>query len=632
MDARALEPLLIANRGEIAVRVARTARALGLCTVAVFTAEEGDAPHVDAADIAVEIASHLDPDALVGAARVTGARAVHPGYGFLSESPAFARAVLAAGLTWVGPSPRALALMGDKAAAKRLAKEAGVPVVPGLDAPDVDLGALRAFAEEHGLPLAVKALAGGGGRGMRVIRAREELEPALDAARREARAAFGDDRVLVERYLERPRHVEVQVLADRHGAVVHLGERECSLQRRHQKVVEEAPSPAVTPALREAMGEAAVALARACAYEGAGTVEFLLAGGAFSFLEMNARLQVEHPVTELVHGVDLVEQQLRIAAGEPLLPELAAGPPRGHAVEARLYAEDPARGFLPATGTVRRYREPEGVRVDSGIREGTEVGTGFDPLLAKVIAHAPDRPGALRRLDRALRDFELVGVATNAAFTRALLAREEVREGTLHTELLEDVLAGYDAAPPPDLAPAAAVAARLADTAGLTVPPGPWRRTFAGLGEARVEGDHVVVGGTRHRWAARAAPGGRLRITFDGVSRAYAAVVTAKGVWLARDGHHLAAPFAPPRGGDPDGAPGSLEAPMPGTVLLVHVADGDPVEEGQPLLVLESMKMELAIAAPHAGVVAGLALAPGDRVAVGQRLAAVLPRPDGFAS
>jgi acetyl-CoA/propionyl-CoA carboxylase, biotin carboxylase, biotin carboxyl carrier protein len=624
-------PVLIANRGEIAVRVARTAHALGVGTVAVFTDVDEASVHVDAADVAVRVPSYLDGNKLIDAAHAADAEAVHPGYGFLSENAAFAAAVLEAGLTWIGPPPAAIELMGDKARAKALAREAGVPVVSGREGRDLDVEEVRAFAAEHGFPVVIKAVVGGGGKGMRVVRSESELEPGLDAARREARAAFGDDRVLVERYLERPRHIEVQVLADRHGSVIHVGERECSLQRRHQKVVEEAPSPVVDAARRERMGAAAVALARACGYEGAGTVEFIWGGrdespGEFFFLEMNTRLQVEHPVTELVYGLDLVEQQLRIAAGEPLAIAQADVRPRGHAVEARLYAEDPTNGFLPSTGTVRRYREPggAGVRVDAGIRAGTEVGTRYDPLLAKVIAHGADRPEALRRLDRALAELELVGVATNAAFTRGLLARDDVRAGEQDTGLLERVLAELPTAPPPDLLGAAAVAAFRADTAALSVAPGPWRRRIEGHGEVRVDPREVAAGGRAWSWAARALDDGALRIALDGISRRYAVAVDADTVWVARDGHQLEARTERPARGAAAALAGSLEAPMPGTVLLVHVADGDVVAAGDVLLVLESMKMELPITAPTDGTVTGLALAPGDRVALKQPLLAVV--------
>jgi len=625
-------PVLIANRGEIAVRVARTAHALGLGTAGVFTDADAGAPHVDAVDVAVRVPSYLDGAALLAAARTGGARAVHPGYGFLSENAAFAAAVTEAGLTWIGPPAAAIELMGDKARAKRLARAAGVPVVPGVEGDDVGVDAIRAFGGEQGFPVVIKAVAGGGGKGMRVVHGPDEVEPALDAARREARAAFGDDRVLVERYLERPRHIEVQVLADRHGAVVHLGERECSLQRRHQKVVEEAPSPVVDAERRARMGAAAVALAEACGYEGAGTVEFVAPadGGEFFFLEMNTRLQVEHPVTELVYGVDLVEQQLRVAAGEPLRLQQAALQPSGHAVEARLYAEDPANGFLPAVGTLRRWRPPEGpgVRVDAGIREGQEIGTEYDPMLAKVIAHGEDRPTALRRLDRALAGLELLGVATNAAFTRALLARDDVRAGEQDTGLLERVLAELPAAPPDDLLPAAAIAAFRADTARLSVPAGPWRRAIAGYGEVRVRGAEVEAGGRTWTWTARPAGDGALRIGLDGVVRRYAVAVGEDAVWAARDGHHLEARTERAARAGADALTDSLEAPMPGTVLLVHVADGDDVAAGDVLMVLESMKMELSITAPHAGTVTGLALAPGDRVALRQPLLAVVASGD----
>jgi acetyl-CoA/propionyl-CoA carboxylase biotin carboxyl carrier protein len=612
-----MDAVLVANRGEIAIRVTRTLHALGLRSAGVFTAADAASAHVDAMDVAIEIPSYLDPGAVIEAARRAGAGAIHPGYGFLSENAAFAEAVRSAGLTWVGPPAEAIELMGDKARAKGLAREAGVPVVPGLEGRDLGLDELRAFAAEHGHPIVIKAVAGGGGKGMRVVRGDGELAPALDAARREAEAAFGDGRVLVERYLERPRHVEVQVLADAHGTVLHVGERECSLQRRHQKVVEEAPSPAVDPALRARMGEAAVALARACGYVNAGTVEFLLAGEEFFFLEMNTRLQVEHPVTELVYGLDLVEQQLRVASGERLELAQEALVPQGHAIEARVYAEDPAAGFLPATGTVLHLRAPVGARLDCGVRAGSVVGTDYDPMLGKLIAHGPDRAAALRRLDRALAELELLGVATNAAFTRALLARDDVRAGALDTGLLERVLADLDATPPEDLLPAAALVA-----AGTATPDGPWRRRFA-QGEVRVADGAVRSGERTWRAAARDLGDGAWRITLDGVSRRSAAAVDDGVVWIGRDGHALEARterVARGAGGPPAG---SLEAPMPGVVLLVKVTNGDTVTEGDVLLVLESMKMELSITAPHDGTVEGLALAVGDRVARHQPLVAV---------
>ncbi|MFN8164115.1 MAG: biotin carboxylase N-terminal domain-containing protein [Solirubrobacterales bacterium] len=612
---RELGPLLIANRGEIAIRVARSARALGLPTVAVVTAADARAnsAHADAADVGVAVSSYLDGEELLRAAAASGARSVHPGYGFLAENASFARAVVEAGLTWIGPPPAAIELMGDKARAKEVAEAAGVPVVPSGEG-----------AEESDYPLVVKAVAGGGGKGMRVVRSPGELDAATAAAKREAASAFGDERVLIERYIERPRHIEVQVLADSHGSCVHLGERECSLQRRHQKVVEEAPSPVVDEALRERMGAAAVALAEACGYEGAGTVEFIATGDAseFFFLEMNTRLQVEHPVTELVYGVDLVAEQLRAAAGEPLAFSQEDLVSAGHAIEARLYAEDPGAGFLPTTGRVRVYREPAGpgVRVDSGIRLGSVVGTDYDPMLAKVIAHGPDRETAMARLDRALAGFDLAGVTTNAAFTRQLLGREDVRAGEQDTGLLERVLGDFETGPPADLAAAGVLVA-----AGGERPAGPWLRALESFDTARVADGSVTVGERRGEGPSlRRDSEGAARVSLDGVERRYAVAVEGETVWICRDGHHLEL-RAERHDRSSEVAPeGSLEAPMPGTVLLVNVVNGDAVVEGDVLIVLESMKMELPVAAPYGGVVTGLELEVGDQVALGQPLVAVV--------
>jgi 3-methylcrotonyl-CoA carboxylase alpha subunit len=417
-----IRKLLVANRGEIAARIFATCDRLGVATVAVAAPDDTGAFHTRRAGDVVPVPSYLSAAALVEAAREAGADALHPGYGFLSENADFAEAVGAAGLRFVGPSPAAIRAAGDKLQAKRLAAEAGVPVVPSGE------------PGELGFPLIVKAAAGGGGRGMRVVRRPEELDDALEAARREAGAGFGDDRVFCERYIERPRHVEVQLLADSHGSVVHLGERDCSVQRRHQKVLEESPSPAVGVDLRTEMGEAAIAFARAVGYENAGTAEFMLAGGEFFFLELNARIQVEHPVTELVTGLDLVEEQLRIADGERLSspPE-----PSGHAVEARLYAEDPLT-FLPRTGMVRRLRLPDGVRVDRGVDEGDEVGVGYDPLLAKLIAGGETRADALDALAEALRETDVRGVETNLPFLRWLVAHPDVRDGEATTAFLAE--------------------------------------------------------------------------------------------------------------------------------------------------------------------------------------------------
>jgi acetyl/propionyl-CoA carboxylase alpha subunit len=420
-----VQKLLVANRGEIALRVFRTCRELGIATVAVAAPDDRGSLHARSADETVEIASYLDAAEHLRAARETGADAIHPGYGFLAESGDFAEAVQAAGLTWVGPPADALRLGGDKLAAKRIAREAGAPVVPEAD------------AEDPLFPLLVKAAAGGGGRGMRVVRSAGELDDALSAARREAEAAFGDGTVFLERYLERPRHVEMQLLADAHGTVLALGERECSIQRRHQKVLEESPSPALDPGLRAAMSEAAVAFARAIGYRGAGTVEFMLADGAFFFLELNGRIQVEHPVTEAVTGVDLVREQLRIAAGEELVLDQHKLRSNGHAVEVRLYAEDP-RTFLPQAGRLERLSLPTGIRVDAGVQEGDEIGTAYDPMIAKLIAHGPTRDEALDRLADALAETEIAGVTTNVPFLRWLVAHPAVRAGETTTAFLTE--------------------------------------------------------------------------------------------------------------------------------------------------------------------------------------------------
>jgi acetyl/propionyl-CoA carboxylase alpha subunit len=418
-----IRKLLVANRGEIAARIFSTCDRLGIATVAVAAPDDAGAFHTRRAAAAEEVPSYLDIAGIVAAATRAGVDAVHPGYGFVAENPGFAEAVVSAGLRFVGPSPEAIRAAGDKLEAKRLAAEAGVPVVQSGD------------PEEIGFPLMVKAAAGGGGRGMRLVRSPDELEEALESARREAASGFGDDRVFCERYVERPRHVEIQLLADSHGTTVHLGERDCSVQRRHQKILEESPSPAVGPDLRAEMGEAAVAFARAVGYESAGTAEFMLADGEFFFLELNARIQVEHPVTELVIGLDLVEEQLRIASGESL--EIEARQPEGHAVEVRLYAEDP-RTFLPRTGTITRLRLPEAIRVDRGVEEGDEIRVAYDPLIAKLIAHEETREEALAALSAALRETEVRGVETNLPFLRWLVAHPELRAGEATTAFLDE--------------------------------------------------------------------------------------------------------------------------------------------------------------------------------------------------
>jgi acetyl-CoA/propionyl-CoA carboxylase biotin carboxyl carrier protein len=476
------DTVLVANRGEIAVRVIRTLRRLGIRSVAVYSDADAGARHVREADVAVRIGpapareSYLSGAAVLAAAWATGARAIHPGYGFLSENAAFATACADAGIVFVGPPARAVEVMGDKIAAKRAMIEAGVPVVPGRAEPGMDEAALAEAAEEIGFPVLIKPSAGGGGKGMRVVRSATELGDAIASARREASHAFGDDTLFLERYVDRPRHIEVQVLADAHGNVIHLGERECSLQRRHQKIIEEAPSALLSAhsdgaAIRERLGAAAVTAAAAVGYVGAGTVEFIVSDDepeTFYFLEMNTRLQVEHPVTELVTGIDLVAEQLRVAAGEPLRLRQADVALSGHAVEARLYAEDPARGFLPTGGQILALVEPagDGVRVDSGIAVGTTVGSDYDPMLAKVIAWAPERADALRRLDTALAGTVLLGVTTNVGFLRTLLTHPDVRAGALDTGLVERHLAGLTAARPADADVGASVGASARPGAG----------------------------------------------------------------------------------------------------------------------------------------------------------------------
>ncbi|HET7120751.1 MAG TPA: biotin carboxylase N-terminal domain-containing protein [Solirubrobacterales bacterium] len=656
--------VLIANRGEIARRVERTLRRLGVESVAVYSDADAGAPHVREADHAVHIGptaaaeSYLRVERIVEAARRSGAEAVHPGYGFLSESPALARACAEAGLVFVGPPPEAIELLGDKAAAKRTAAAAGVPVLPGIGGEgggdrlgDEEIVAWAAGDGE--LPLMLKAAAGGGGKGMRVVESLEALPAAIEAARREAQAAFGDDRLLAERYVPRSRHIEVQVLADAHGNAVHLGERECSLQRRHQKVIEESPSPVVGPELRQRMGEAAVALAQASGYVNAGTVELIAERddpGSFYFLEVNTRLQVEHPVTELVTGLDLVEQQLRVAAGEPLGFAQADVELRGHAVEARVYAEDPANGFLPSAGKVVAYREPRDaggpIRVDSGVEEGVEVGTDYDPLLTKVIAHAPDRAEALARLERGLRDLVILGPTTNSAYLRALLSRPEVREGAIDTGLIERL--GDAIAPPPHAPelPAVALALLLSPRSPAADPwdaTDAWRPTGPGTIRVALAGpaaEGVVELCAAMRNEAQPHPGEWLwkvgedegsfalagdLVTVDGISRRLGVYCEGDAVWILDGAAEPARfAFAAEAGAAAGAAPrGSLEAPMPGTVIDVRAAAGAAVEEGEVLVLLESMKMELSVQSPRDGLVAEVLVAKGEQVERGQALVAL---------
>ena len=646
---RAIGTLLVANRGEIARRVFRTARAMGMRCVAVFSDADADAPFVAEADVAVRLpGGYLDGDAVVAAAVEAGADAVHPGYGFLAENAGFARAVTAAGLVWVGPAPDAIETMGDKLAAKAVAEAAGVPTLPSSEDPG-DPG-------DIGFPLMVKAAAGGGGKGMRLVSDPADLVEAVAAARREALGGFGDDTVFLERYVRRCRHVEIQILGDSHGNVVHLGERECSIQRRHQKIIEESPSTAVDDALRDAMGDAAVRLASSIGYISAGTVELLFDDdtGEFFFLEVNTRLQVEHPVTEAVTGLDLVREQLRIAAGEPLgygQDDIAFD---GHAIEARLYAEDPSAGFLPAVGTLAAFAPPAepAVRWDSGVEAGSEVGLDFDPMLAKVIAHAPTRAEAAGRLALDLERLHIGGVTTNRHFLVASLRSEAFLAGDTTTDFIERADPSRAVAHTPAECRHAAVAAAMwlqaaerqeARTLGWM--PSGWRHgrlpperaelaveTAAGPVEVRVsyrpqrDGSFTVraecVDAAVEATATVVAwrPGG-LDLEWDGRRVGYA--VTADGELLHLTGDSETVTVAVvPRFGAPDRglAAGGFAAPMPGVIVEVRVTSGDQVAAGTTLVVMEGMKMEHHVSAPCDGTVTEVLVNPGDQVDNGSPL------------
>ncbi|WP_214366432.1 biotin carboxylase N-terminal domain-containing protein [Pseudonocardia sp. H11422] len=649
-----IQKLLVANRGEIAARVMRTAHALGISTVAVYSDADADAPFVSVADEAVRLAgaapseTYLRGDLIIDAARATGADAIHPGYGFLSENAGFARACADAGLTFVGPPPDAIAAMGSKLEAKALMEAAGVPVLPGATVTDET--DLTGVAERIGFPLLVKAAFGGGGRGMRVVREAGDLAEAVEGARREAASAFGDATVFLERFVVDPRHVEVQIFGDAHGSVVHLFERECSIQRRYQKIVEEAPSPAVDDALRAELGAAAVAAGKAIGYVGAGTVEFVLTGsGEFYFLEVNTRLQVEHPVTELVTGLDLVELQLRVAEGDPLPPEVLDARIDGHAIEVRLYAEDVPAGFLPATGTLHRFAVPSGpgIRVDAGVVDGSVVGTHYDPMLAKVIAHGATRADAARRLARALQQAQVHGVTTNRDLLAGILREPEFLAGRTDTGYLTRHDPAALGAPAGDVVATLAAVAALAEQAGnraaatvLATLPSGWRNVAGApqrvgytLGERTVE---VAYRYTRDGIAVSVdgEPLAGLRVlgaSPTGADLEIAGVRRAYSVHRAGDTSYVDGPIGSaalvtvPRFADPSAAQhaGSLLAPMPGGVVRVLAEPGATVRTGQPLIVLEAMKMEHTIAAPADGTVADVHVAPGDQVDTGQVLAVV---------
>jgi len=638
--------LLVANRGEIASRVFRTARTMGLRCVAVYADADVHAPFVGQADEAVRLGhGYLDRPAIIAAAAATGAGAIHPGYGFLSENAAFAAEVAASGLTWVGPPPDAIEVMGDKLAAKRAAVDAGVPILRSSDDPTAD--------GEIGYPLLVKAAAGGGGKGMRVVESAGDLPEAVAAARREAASGFGDDRVFLERYIARARHVEIQILGDAHGGLVHLGERECSIQRRHQKIIEESPSPAVDADLRAAMGDAALRLARAIGYSSAGTVEFLVddATGEFFFLEVNTRLQVEHPVTEEVTGIDLVREQLRVAVGEPLGYGQDAVSFRGHAIEARLYAEDPAAGFLPAAGTLAAFAPATApaVRWDAGVEAGSVVSVDFDPMLAKVVAHAATRAEAAARLALALERLHIAGVATNRDLLAGTLRHPAFLTGDTTTDFLDRVAPATTLVlPESELARSATLAAlwlqgeNRAQAPVLSAVPSGWRNGRLPAQQVSLaHGDDVIDvryqsrrdgsfalgahgdGGTAHihRWS----PTG-IDAEIDG--RRMTTQVTRAGdrlyVQAARGtiAFGIVPRFATPGAAAPSGG---LMAPMPGVVLDVRCAPGDQVETGQTLVVLEAMKMEHVVRAPADGVVSDVRVAKGQHVENGALLLVFAP-------
>ncbi len=654
--------ILIANRGEIACRVARTARRIGVRTVAVYSDADANALHVDACDEAFRIGppapreSYLDGAKIIAVAKASGAQAIHPGYGFLSENEDFAAACGEAGLVFIGPPPAAIAAMGSKSAAKALMARAKVPLVPGYHGDDQAPELLAREAAKIGFPVLIKATAGGGGKGMKIVRSGSEFGAALASAQREAKASFGDDRVLIERYLSASRHIEIQVFADTRGNAVYLFERDCSVQRRQQKVLEEAPAPGMTPERRRAMGAAAVAAARAIGYVGAGTVEFIAEqDGTFYFMEMNTRLQVEHPVTEMITGLDLVEWQLRVAAGEALPLSQEQLRIDGHALEARLYAEDPDRGFLPSIGTLAHWRMPgedARTRVDTGVHAGDEVSPYYDPMLAKLIVHGGTREQACARMLAALGQCEVVGVATNIAFLERVVAHEAFASGAIDTGLIEANRAALfpPAGPTPDRA---LVAAALAEVAALEAhartvegdPHSPWGATDAWWPNSATHAIRLVLidGEARHTVAVKPhgqrrarielpnraveadwteTRDGRLAIVLDGVRFDAAVIAAGEARYVFSPGLRSMLTLADPlaHAGEAEEHAGHLMAPMSGTVVAVLVRPGDSVPKGAPLIVLEAMKMEHTIAAPAAGVVMAVNFDVGDRVGEGEDL------------
>ena len=652
--------VLIANRGEIACRVIRTARRMGLRSIAVFSDADAGAAHVAMADAAVRIGppaaaeSYLAIDRIIEAARRTGAEAIHPGYGFLSENADFAEACAAAGLVFVGPPAEAIRAMGSKSAAKALMEQAGVPLVPGYHGADQDPAALARAAAEIGYPVLIKASAGGGGKGMRVVRAAADFAAELDRAKGEARAAFGDDRVLVEKYLTKPRHIEIQVFADAHGNVVSLHERDCSIQRRHQKIVEEAPAPLIDEAMRAAMGKTACDAARAIGYVGAGTVEFIAEDGAFHFMEMNTRLQVEHPVTEMITGIDLVEWQFRVAAGEALPLKQEGIGRRGHAVEVRLYAEDPARDFAPSTGALARLRLPaesRHLRIESGVRAGDEVSVHYDPMIAKLVTWDEDRDGALRHMAQALAACEIDGVQTNLDLLRRIVTHPDFRAAALDTGFI----ARHEAAllPARSTAPLAVLAAAahrwLAAPPPMPDPADPWSpwatRTAWRLNGARFQDVTFDEDGTTHHLRLHPLDDGRFRLETGGravavrvdsgadaallvelegeATRLSAAWQGGRIVVFAGGLRHALTPVDPHEAmGEGAGADALVRSVMPGKLIELAVAAGDRVKAGDLLAVVEAMKVQFRITAPRDGVIAATHCAVGDLVEDGAELMA----------
>ena len=657
------DTVLIANRGEIACRIIRTARRLGVRTVAVYSEADATARHVRLADAAVCIGpaaareSYLNIERIVAAAKETGAQAIHPGYGFLSENEEFAQACVANGLVFIGPPVAAIRAMGSKSAAKALMEKAGVPLVPGYHGDNQEAGFLANEAARIGWPVLIKASAGGGGKGMRIVRSAAEFADALASCKREAAGSFGDDRVLIEKYLERPRHIEMQVFGDTQGNVVHLFERDCSVQRRHQKVIEEAPAPGMTAERRAAMGKAAVDAAKAVGYVGAGTVEFIVdAGGAFHFMEMNTRLQVEHPVTEMITGLDLVEWQLRVASGEPLPLTQEQIAIRGHAIEARIYAEDPDKGFLPSTGRLVHLVPPAeslSVRVDTGVEEGDSITPHYDPMIAKLIVHGETRDRACALMLQALAQYRVVGVANNIEFLSRLVACPAFAQADLDTGLIErqhDFLFPQNAGIPREAWLAAALAELLREQSAADAaarndadPHSPWHRrdgwrvnlgvsrrlTFRSGETTQVvgvayagDGYQLDVDGQTTLATGEMLPGSQLRADFGG-NRSAATVVVAgekRHVFLHGRCFVLAAVDPLYHAGEGGGAEGGLTAPMPGKVIALVASAGARVDKGAPLLILEAMKMEHTICAPAAGTVKAFRYAVGEQVSDGAEL------------